>query len=89
MREILPHIRIGEDADGRVLLAVEDLELFDVIEEHLRAHYLVFEAVQTARRPGGEVVTGVLPPGRGGALEAALALLDAAMVEGIYRLNNA
>ena len=89
MKAILPHIRVGLADDGRGLLVVDDLELYDVVEEFLSKQCLVFiESREVVRRPGGEVVTAVVSQRDAGALEGFLGKLDAGMVEAVYRLNN-
>ncbi len=89
MNEILPHVRIPAADDDRTLVIVDDLELFDYVETFLTQQCFLYpESVQAARRPGGEVITAVFPPGRRAALEDALRRLDPAEIEAVYRLNN-
>lgn len=56
MRLLLPHISIGLHDDGRVMLRIEDYELFDFIDDYLTEKCnLSYAGVSFGERPGGEI----------------------------------
>ncbi|MBQ5942920.1 MULTISPECIES: hypothetical protein [unclassified Massilia] len=63
MKEILPHISVGLDDSGRLVVIVDDYELFDFIDDYLGDECdLPQECHTSAERPGGEVITMYFSP---------------------------
>lgn len=62
MKQVLPNIHIGLSDDGRVLVAVDDYELCDFIEDYLGDDCdLPYEYRTTIERPGGKIITMYFP----------------------------
>lgn len=84
----LPHVSIGDNDAGQVLVTVEDTELFDFVEDVLTEdHHLEYlHVVETSGSPPSYIMTfpGDLRP----RIEAALAALDPARLREIYLINN-
>lgn len=81
----LPHIRTSEK-DGRVLLEVDDTELFDFVDDFLTEQCdLDYEHVIL----GPKRHTIIFPPGTSiETVNSALNQLDANDVERVFRINN-
>ncbi len=61
MKLLLPH-HIGLDGQRRVLLVIDDYELFDFISDYLGDDCdLRHEYQSSVQRPGGEIVTMYFP----------------------------
>jgi hypothetical protein len=89
-KELLPHIQIGSSEDGRVYLVIDDLELFDFIDDHLTEECSIFSESHTSEvREGGEIITLYFPISvEMKQVEEGLAKLTTESVEEIYRINN-
>lgn len=84
----LPHIRLGEE-DGRVVVQVEDDELFDFVDDYLTETCdLAFESVRLSDSVE-PTNTMLFPIGTvRDTVEVALRKLDPLEVERIFRINN-
>jgi hypothetical protein len=84
----LPHIEVSRDDAGRVLVTVEDTELFDFIEDHLtedgELEYLWIRQTDEA----GRCHEMTFPADVAAKVEAALAKLKPSEIEKIFALNN-
>ena len=91
MKPLLPHISIGSDESGCVILEIEDFELFDFIEDYLTEKCnLPYESRKSRELVGGEVITLYFPPNtKSDHVKQALMRLSHSEIEAIYRLNNA
>ena len=90
MKQLFPHISIDTHESGRVILVVEDYELFDFIEDYLNEEIEIpYEYITSSERVGGEVITIYFPLStRITEVESGLLKLSAQEIERIYLLNN-
>jgi hypothetical protein len=90
MKQVLPHIAIGLDSDGHVVVVVGDYELADFIEDYLGEECdLPYDYRTTVERSGGEIITLHFPASALlQEIEDSLAKLPSDEIERIYRLNN-
>jgi len=91
MKPLLPHISIGADKAGCVILEIEDYELFDFIDDYLTEKCdFPYESQRSRERLGGEVITMRFPREiTKEQVEESLMKLSHQEIEAIYRLNNA
>ncbi|MES2048599.1 MAG: hypothetical protein V4447_09375 [Pseudomonadota bacterium] len=90
MKQILPHIKIAQDENGRIFLVVDDYELFDFIDDFLSEKCdISYEYQNSTERNGGEIMNMYFPISVSlKEVEENLMRFSADEIENIYRLNN-
>lgn len=90
MKKILPHIEIGLDQYGTVVVSVEDYELFDFIDDYITEECdLDWQGKTVRKNAQGKVHTMHFDAKHSlTEVEGALLKLDPEEVEKIYAINN-
>jgi len=90
VRQLAPHINIGEHESGRVFLEIGDYELFDFLDDFFVDECdLLYESRTGRPRPGGEIITMYFPVGvKASRIEECILRLSVSEIERIYSLNN-
>lgn len=90
MKKVLPHISIGHDDHGRLIVSIEDYELFNYIEDYLAEECgIEYESVSHSKNEQGHVSTMYFPQKcEISKLENTLGTLEPDYIEEIYAINN-
>ena len=83
----IPHIKSHLDADGHVLVVIDDYELYDFVDDHLtETHDL--ECLWVKHDDGARAYTITYPGALASQIYSAVSDLDPGEVHRIWLLNN-
>lgn len=90
MKTLLPHIRIGKNQTGRVILQIDDYELLDFIVDYLVERFSIsYETIDEQNNSNGRIFTIEFPIEITiEKIELCLSDLSYSVIEKIYDINN-